>query len=82
MLGKSASVGEVARTKGLTRQTVYRIRMIRQWLKPLLPPGECTSGAPGSSPNRWVTFNVPSHQSTIPSTGSTALRKLALWRSR
>ena len=26
MLAKSASVGEVARTTGLTRQTVYRIR--------------------------------------------------------
>jgi DNA invertase Pin-like site-specific DNA recombinase len=26
MLGKSASVGEVARTIGLTRQTVYRIK--------------------------------------------------------
>ena len=26
MLGKSASVGEVARTTGLTRQTVYRIK--------------------------------------------------------
>jgi DNA invertase Pin-like site-specific DNA recombinase len=26
MLGKSASVGEVARTVGLTRQTVYRIK--------------------------------------------------------
>jgi putative DNA-invertase from lambdoid prophage Rac len=26
MLSKSASVGEVARTTGLTRQTVYRIK--------------------------------------------------------
>ena len=26
MLGKSASVGEVARVTGLTRQTVYRIK--------------------------------------------------------
>jgi putative DNA-invertase from lambdoid prophage Rac len=26
MLGKSASVGEVARIAGLTRQTVYRIK--------------------------------------------------------
>jgi DNA-binding XRE family transcriptional regulator len=26
MLGKSASVGEVAKTVGLTRQTVYRIK--------------------------------------------------------
>jgi CBS domain-containing protein len=26
MLGKSASVGEVARTTGLTRQTIYRIK--------------------------------------------------------
>ena len=26
MLGKSASVGEVARTIGLTRQTIYRIK--------------------------------------------------------
>jgi putative DNA-invertase from lambdoid prophage Rac len=26
MLGKSASVGEVARITGLTRQTVYRIK--------------------------------------------------------
>ena len=26
MLGKSSSVGEVARTTGLTRQTVYRIK--------------------------------------------------------
>ena len=26
MLGKSASVGEVARSTGLTRQTVYRIK--------------------------------------------------------
>jgi putative DNA-invertase from lambdoid prophage Rac len=26
VLGKSASVGEVARTTGLTRQTVYRIK--------------------------------------------------------
>ena len=26
MLGKSASVGEVARTTGLTRQRVYRIK--------------------------------------------------------
>jgi putative DNA-invertase from lambdoid prophage Rac len=26
MLGKSASVGEVAKTVGLTRQTIYRIK--------------------------------------------------------
>src|SRR5262245_52059923 len=29
MLGKSASVGEVAKTVGLTRQTIYRIKYNR-----------------------------------------------------
>ncbi len=41
MLGKSEGVGEIARTVGLTRQTVYRSRTIRQPLKLLWRRGAC-----------------------------------------
>jgi putative DNA-invertase from lambdoid prophage Rac len=57
----TASVGEVARAIGLTRQTSTGSRMILQGLKPLLPPGGCSSSAPGSPLTKSPGSNLMSY---------------------